>query len=338
MKATRTSIGRAVDQPVASVRFYLFYGQDEAQSRDLARRLLEALGATKYVLAPSALKSDPAMLVDEAGAMSLFGGKRLIWIEPATRDIEDGVAALLSMPAVESPVVAIGGMLPRSSALIKIAESSQEALAFQTWLPDSAEAARIVSDLGRRFGLRISPSVAQRIADSSANDQAIAAQELQKFALYLGASPEAPKELDCGAVDEVGAGFGEGDFLRLADLALVGEIGELAEELAQLPAGGSEAIPVIRSLQRRILMLAPARARIERGERLGAVMTSFGKVLFSKEKSKVERMLAKWTAADLATVGERAGRLERSLMFTKVPDREALGEELLAIARKARSL
>ncbi|HVI05350.1 MAG TPA: DNA polymerase III subunit delta [Sphingomicrobium sp.] len=338
MKATRTSIGRAVDQPVPSVRFYLFYGQDEAQSRDLARRLLEALGATKYVLAPSALKSDPAMLVDEAGAMSLFGGKRLIWIEPATRDIEDGVAAFLSMPAVESPVVAIGGMLPRSSALIKIAESSQQALAFQTWLPDSAEAARIVSDLGRRFGLRISPSVAQRIADSSANDQAIAAQELQKFALYLGASPEAPKELDYGAVDEVGAGFGEGDFLRLADLALVGEIGELAEELAQLPAGGSEAIPVIRSLQRRILMLAPARARIERGERLGAVMTSFGKVLFSKEKSKVERMLAKWTAADLATVGERAGRLERSLMFTKVPDQEALGEELLAIARKARSL
>ena len=27
--------------------------------------------------------------------MSLFGGKRLIWIEPATKDIEEGVVALL---------------------------------------------------------------------------------------------------------------------------------------------------------------------------------------------------------------------------------------------------
>jgi DNA polymerase-3 subunit delta len=105
-----------------------------------------------------------------------------------------------------------------------------------------------------------------------------------------------------------------------------------------LPAGGSEAIPVVRSLQRRLLMLAPARVRIERGERVDAVMASFGRALFFKEKSKVQRMLSKWSAADLATVAERAGKLERSLMFTAAPDREALGEELLAIARKARSL
>jgi hypothetical protein len=49
-------------------------------------------------------------------------------------------------------------------------------------------------------------------------------------------------------------------------------------------------------------------------------------------------MLSKWSAADLATIAERAGKLERSLMFTPAPDREALGEELLAIARRARSL
>jgi len=37
------------------------------------------------------------------------------------------------------------------------------------------------------------------------------------------------------------------------------------------------------------------------------------------------------------TAADRAGRLERSLMFGPAPDRESLGEELLAIARKARS-
>jgi hypothetical protein len=49
-------------------------------------------------------------------------------------------------------------------------------------------------------------------------------------------------------------------------------------------------------------------------------------------------MLAKWSADNLATVAQRAGELERSLIFSPAPDREALGEELLAIARKARSL
>jgi DNA polymerase-3 subunit delta len=338
VKATKGNIGRAVDQPGADVRLYLFHGPDEAQSRALATRLLEAFGATKFLVAAGAVKSDPALLADEAGAMSLFGGKRLIWIEPAGDEIAEGVAALLEAPAGESPVVAIAGALRKTSALLKIADSSPKALAFAAYVPEGQDAERMVIDVGRRFGLKISPPVAARLADSCGNDQAIVAQELQKLALYVDASPQAPKELDHGAIDAVGADSAEGDFQRLADLALGGEIDALADELARLPAGGSEAIPVVRSLQRRLLMLAPARARVERGERLDAVMTSLGKTLFWKDKTKVQRMLDKWSAEDLAIAAERAGKLERSLIFTAAPDREALGEELLAIARKARSL
>ena len=337
MKASKASIGRSVEQPTSSIRFYLFHGPDEAQSRALATRLLEALGATKFLIASGAVKSDPASLVDEAGAMSLFGGKRVVWIEPATKDIEEGVATLLEGPSLESPVVAIAGALTKTSALLKLAESSPEALAFAAYAPEGQDAERMVIDVGRRFGLKISPPVAARLADSAGNDQAIVAQELQKLALYVDASPHSPKELDHGAIDDVGAESSEGDFQRLADLALSGEIHELSDELARMPGGGSEAIPVVRSLQRRLLMLAPARARVERGERVDAVMTSLGRALFWKDKAKVQRMLSRWSAEDLATVAVRAGKLERSLMFTAAPDREALGEELLAIARKARS-
>ena len=337
MKATKASIGRSVDQPDAKVRFYLFHGPDEGQSRALAARLLQALDATKFIVAAGAIRSDPATLVDEASAMSLFGGKRAIWIEPATKDVEEGVAALLEAVAVESIVIGIAGALPRTSPLLKLAEASPLATAFASYAPEGQDAERMVVDLGRRFGLKVSASVAARVADSAGNDQAIVAQELQKFALYIGASPEAPRELDHDALDAVGAESAEGDFLRLADLAMTGDVDELADELARLTAGGSEGIPVIRSLQRRLLMLAPLRARIERGERAEAVMTSLGKSLFFKDQAKVRKMLTRWTAEGLATAAERVGRVERSLMFTPVPDREALGEELLAIARKARA-
>jgi DNA polymerase-3 subunit delta len=337
VKANKANIGRAADQPADNIRFYLFHGPDEGQSRALAARLLEALGAAKASVASGAVRSDPASLVDEAGAMSLFGGKRAIWIEPATKDIEQGVAALLEAAAVESVVIAIAGALPRTSALLKLAESSPLALAFAAYPPEGQDAERMVIDLGRRFGLKIRPPIAARLAAASGNDQAIVARELEKFAFYLGASTEAPRELDPDVIDAIGAESAEGDFQRLADLALSGEIDELADELSRLPSGGSEAIPVIRSLQRRLLMLAPLRARIERGERPDAVMTSMGKSLFFKDQAKVRRMLSRWTAEGLATAAERAGKLERSLMFTPVPDREALGEELLAIARKARS-
>jgi DNA polymerase-3 subunit delta len=235
-------------------------------------------------------------------------------------------------------VVAIAGQLTKTSALLKMAEASPMAVAYASYVPEGQDAERMVADLGRRYGLKISSPVAARLADACGNDQAIVAQELQKLALFVDASPHAPKELDHAAVDDVGAESSEGNFLRLADLALAGDMAELTDELSRMPAGGSEAIPVVRSLQRRLLMLAPLRARIERGENAGAVMTSLGRALFWKDKSKLERMLRKWSAENLATVAQRAGELERSLMFTPAPDREALGAELLAIARKARSL
>ena len=337
MKASKASVGRAVEQPDGQIRFYLFHGPDEAQSRGLGARLVEALKASRFLISAGSIKSDPASLADEAGAMNLFGGIRVVWIEPGGDDIIDGVQALLELPAAESPVVAIAGSLRKTSALLKLAEASPVALAFASYAPEGQDAERMVIDVGRRYGLKVSPPVAARIAASCGNDQAIVAQELQKLALYVDASPHTPKELDHEAVDAVGASA-EGDFLRLADLALGGAVAELADELARMPAAGSEAIPVVRSLQRRLLMLAPARARMERGERLDAVMTSLGRSLFWKDKPLVGQMLSKWSAEDLAKVSERAGKLERELMFSDAPGREALGEELLAIARRARSL
>jgi DNA polymerase-3 subunit delta len=335
MKASKGSIGRAVDQPRAQVRFYLFHGPDDAQSRALGERLVLALGATRFVVNASTVRSDPASLADEAGAMSLFGGKRVIWIEPAGDEIGDGVEALMEATAPESPVVAIAGVLRKTSALLKLAEGSDQAIAFASYAPEGADAERMVIDVGRRFGLKISPSLAAMIGESCGNDQAIVSQEIQKFALYTDATPQTPKELSPEAVDAVGAELGEGSVAGLADLALAGELQELADELARLPQS-SEAIPIVRALQRRLLMLAPARARIERGDSPDAVMTAMGKSLFWKDKKLIGRLLRLWDADGLATVAERAGRLERSLMFSPAPDQEALGEELLSIARAAR--
>ena len=335
MKASRGNVGRSVDQPESKVRFYLLHGPDEAQSRALGERLVAALGASRYLIAASSVKSDPATLGDEAGAMSLFGGKRVIWIEPAGDEIVAGVEALLEANSVESPVVAIAGVLRKTSALLKLAESSPSALAFAAYLPEGADAERMVIDVGRRVGLKISPPVAARIADSAENDQAIVFQELQKLALYLDAAPESPKELDSEAIDAVGAELSEGDVPRLADLALAGEMAELADQLALLPHG-AEGIPIVRALQRRLLQVAPARARMERGERPDAVMTSLGKSLFWKDKALVQRLLSLWDSRRLATISERAGKLEREMMFSPVPTQEALGEELLAIARAAK--
>ena len=337
MKLQKGSVGRTVDQPDPSIRFYLFCGSDESQSRGLAARLLTALGATKFALSSAEIKSNPGVLADEAAALSLFGEKKLIWIEPATNDIADGVQSLLAAASVESPAVAIAGALTKASALLKVAESAREAVAFTAYPLSDEDAIRSVAELGRRFGLKISAPVARRLAESCGNDQAIVTRELEKLALYVGADPHAPRELDADALDAVGVDSDEDEILRLGDMALAGDIAGLSNSVARLPPHGTEAIPAIRALQRRLLMLSPARAKVERGERIDAVMASLGKALFWKDKPLVEKMLRTWSASDLATIADRAGALERACMFSPAPERDSLGEELLTIARKARA-
>lgn len=333
MKAVKANLGRLLDQPDPAIRFYLFHGPDDAGSRALAERLLKGLAAEKFAMLGQSVKSDPASLADEAGAIALFGGKRALWIEPAGDEISDGVAALLDAPAGESSVVAVTGPLRKTSALLKLAESHPAALSHISYVPEGRDLERLVIDLSRDAGLRVAPQLAQRIASASAGNQAIAARELEKFALFLNASPASPRDLDQDTVDLLGADSAEADLMRLGDLALAGRMAELLDELARLPHGASEAIPILRALQRRLLMLAPLRARIERGERVSDVTTSLGKALFWKDKPLVERLLAAWSAERLAEAASRVATLERQIMLRPLADEAALGEILVTLAR-----
>ena len=336
MKAVKASLARTLDHPDPAVRFYLFYGPDESGSRAFAWQLLRGLGdAEKFIVLGQSIKSDPAALADEAGAMALFGGRRAIWIEPAGDEITEGVAALLDAPASESAVVAVAGPLRKTSSLLKLAEAHPAALSHCSYVPEGRDMERVVIDLARDAGLRVTPDLAQRIASEAGSNQAIAAQELEKFALFLGADRSAPRDLDHQTMDLLGADAAESDLMRLGDLALAGNMGELLEDLSRLPHGGSEAVPILRALQRRLLMLAPLRARIERGERLDGVMASMGKALFWKDKPLIQRLLSTWSAERLAEAAARVSALERQVMLTPVSGEAALGETLVTVARAA---
>ena len=336
MKAVKAQLSSALDRPDPAIRFYLFHGPDEAGSRALAIRLLKGLGdAEKFIVLGQAVRSDPATLADEAGAMALFGGPRAIWIEPAGDEIVEGVAALLDSAASESAVIALAGTLRKSSELLKLADSHAAALSHISWVPEGRDMERLVTDLARVEGLLLSPDMVQRLASAANNNQAIAARELEKFALFLGASPGHVRELDHATVDLLGADSAEGNLMRVGDLALAGQMDELLDELSRLPHGGSEAIPALRALQRRLLTIAPLRARVEQGEPVSDVLTSMGKALFWKDKPLVQRLLSNWSSERLAEAAARVAAVERQLVLSPIADDAALGQELVTIARAA---
>jgi DNA polymerase-3 subunit delta len=335
MRPAKGALGRALDRPDPATRFYLFYGQDEGQSRGHGERLLRGLDAEKSAVSAQAAKADPALLADEAAAIGLFGGKRALWVEPAGDEIAAAVEALLDAVNVESPVIAIAGALRKTSPLVKLAESDSKALAHISYNLDERDAERLVEELASAEGLRLAPGIAARIAAAAGNERGIIVQELTKIALYAGASPDSPRPVDRDILDEIGAGA-EGDWMRLGDLALSGELGRLSQEL-EASAADADPVAVLRALQRRLMMLAPISARVDRGARPHDAVTSAGRAVFWKDKELVARLVSLWDSKALERAFERSGALERRLMSTNPPPAaEAVEEELVAIALMAR--
>jgi DNA polymerase III subunit delta len=337
VKPEEARLRRAIDGPDPSIRLYLLYGPDDAGSRALADRLGAAMGAgaERIDLTAGMLKSDPARLADEAAAISLFGGKRWIRLDPATDDAAEAVQALLEAPAAGNPVTAIGGALRKDSKLVKLVQASATALSLQSYLPDAKEAGQIVVQLGRELGLLIRPDIAARIAAACANDRALMARELEKLALYLDAAPERPRPLEQETLDLVGAAMEEGDLTKLANAVFLGDMQATDAELARLASEGILDVPVLRALARRALQLAQLRAQMAQGESIDRVMETAGKAIFWKDQKPIRAQLQRWTPDALETALGRLAEAERQVKAPGYPGAALVEEEVLAISRHA---
>jgi DNA polymerase III subunit delta len=337
VKPAEAKLRRALDGADPAIRLYLLYGPDEAGSRALAARLGVAVGADaeRIDLTAAQLKGDPARLADEAAAISLFGGRRWIRLDPATDDALEAIGALLEAPAAGNPVAAIAGALRKDSKLVKLVEASSAALSHVSYLPEGRDADAVVVEGGRELGLMLRPDVAHRLALATGGDRALIGRELEKYALYLDAAPDRPKPLEHDALDALGAAMEEGDLSALTNAVFSGRPADADAELARLGSEGMEGIPVIRALGRRALQLAQLRSGMAQGESIDRVMETAGRAIFWKERDIIRGQLSRWTPETLATAVTRLGEAERQVKASGYPGHALVEEEVLAIARFA---
>lgn len=339
MKADRAQIDRALKAP-ADLRFFLFYGPDEAGSRALAKTVAANIGADaeRIDLSGSELKGDPARLADEAASISLFGGARYVMAEPVGDESLDAVEALLQAPAAGNPVILVAGALKPTSKLLKLALAAPDALAFASYVPDARDAGRVVAELGREFGLDLRADLARTVFDRAAGNRAVIAQELGKIALYLDAAPGRPAQVDDDVLGAIGAANEEGDLSRLVDSVTLGRADALRDELGRLASEGVDGIALLRAVMRRMTLLAGLRAEVERGSNVAAVMASRGKAIFWKEQKSVAAQLSRWRSDLIAKSMSRLLEAERQVKASGGLGVLAVDEELFAICRQAARL
>lgn len=339
MKANKAQLDNALKAP-SEARFFLFHGPDQAGSSALVKRLAEAAGADaeRVDLSGAELKADPARLTDESASISLFGGARYIVVEASGDEVLPAVEALMQAPTAGNPVAIVAGALKPASKLLKLAIADSNIVAYASYVPEGRDADRLVAEMARSEGLDVRPDVARHIAEASGGNRAIIAQELTKFALYLNAAPDRPREVDAETLDAVGAASEGGDMSRLVDSVAGGNLEMLQAELLRLSSEGVEGIPLIRAVLRRMTLLAKLRAEVERGNSVATAMASQGKAIFWKEKDAVAMQLSRWRADFLGKSMSRLLEAERQVKASGGLGPLAVDEELFTICRQAARL
>lgn len=333
MKASYQQVRQALDATGGDIRLFLLHGPDEAGAGELQAHLGKRLGADaeRVDLTPAQLKSQPGLLIDEAASLSLFGGARYIRVTGMADECLEAVTLLLDATRAGNPVVAIAPSLKPASKLLKLALASPRALAHACYVPSGEEAERLVRAIGAEHGLRLAGSVPRRLALAAGGDRALMTREIEKLALFVDAAPDRPREADEAALDAVGADVGEAESGAAADAVLGGRPDALGSELQRLATTGSQAIPLLRNLARRLVSLSEMRSEIDRGASADTVLQR----VFWRDRAEVGRSLRLWPLLAIDNALRQVRRAERDLLRPGTAGDVVAERALTAVAERA---
>ncbi|MDP7122793.1 MAG: DNA polymerase III subunit delta, partial [Alphaproteobacteria bacterium] len=230
MKIKPAQIAAFLDKPAAHLRAVLVYGPDGGLVRERVERLARTVLGDDLTdpfrcvtLYAETLAGDPVRLADEAAALSLTGGRRVVFIREAGDSLASVFKAFFSDLVGDSLVIAEAGELPKRSSLRKAFEDCPEAAALPCYTDEGAGLASVIEETLCDQGVIASRETVVYLSNSLGSDRSITRTELVKLALYVGDKGEV--ELDdaiaCTAdssalsLDDVAYAVGNGDVALL---------------------------------------------------------------------------------------------------------------------------
>lgn len=316
-----------------------FCGPDEAGASAAAQQLVALLAepGERVELTGAELRGDPARLGDEARSVSLFGEARHIWVrangEEALGALETLIATQDAGAGAACLVVVVATGATDKSRTAKLLEKRRDAAVAMFHVPDLPAVTQSVRALGDAAGLQLSGELAERIARAANLDVRLARSEVEKLALYLGASPQAPRRADAAAIDAVGAPCEDDGVAPLVDAVLGGDSERLGHELRRMRELSLNPVGTLLAFERRAALLAKIAANGSGRPPTEPDLRRLG--VYFKEIPGVLRQAAIWRGARLARLADRLVDLHRRLFADNQAAELLLSQGLTAIAREA---
>ena len=339
MKATNKDFKGLAPRAARQARVFFFCGPDEAGANDAAHTiagLLEDPGE-RIDLAGAELKRDPVKLGDEARSTSLFGESRHIWVRATGDEVHDAVQTLVEGEVEGCPVLIVATGATDKSRTAKLLAARDDALVAMFWPPDLRSVTGTVRDMADAAGVTLGGDLAERIARAAALDTRLAQSEVTKLALYLDASPQAPRRADAEALDAIGARTEDDGFAALVSAVLGGEVGKVGAELKRMRELGLSPVGVLLAFERRAAQLAQIAAKVgPRGDVQVVLKAEVqARRVFWKDERELGVQLRRWRGKRLARLVDKLVELHRALLANSQNAELLLAQGLTEIARAA---
>ena len=213
-------------RPPRGLKLTLLHGPEGDLVSERARRLVPTLvddvaDPFQVVrLAAEALSKDPGLLADEASAISMFGGKRVLWIDAGGRDLSTLIAGVADTLPADTSIVVEADTLRKGAPLRTLFETRPDAAAIECYAPPPASVGQMVDTEARSAGIAIAPEVREHLVGVLMSEPATARTEIAKLLLFV----RDKGRLESADIDALAAGGGVTPADQLVDLALAGDL------------------------------------------------------------------------------------------------------------------
>ena len=183
-------VSRFVESGARTASIVLVFGPDEGLVRARVRGICKAVLGAGYdqmqlvEFDADELNADPARLLDEANAISMFGGRRAIVVRHAGKLSKAAWQPLLEVPPIDSAIILQADDLAKTSPLRGAIETSNGFHAIACYPPSAADLQAVIDDKLRRAGLSITPVARAALAGLLGSDFALSEGEIDKLILY----------------------------------------------------------------------------------------------------------------------------------------------------------
>ena len=329
---------RYVSNPPKGLMIALVYGPDAGLVQERAEKLLKSVVPdltdpfNVSDLNEATVLEDPARLADEAAAISMMGGRRVVRLRGAGNDLADIVESLLDDPKGDALVVIEAGDLAKTGALRKLFDDHKKAAAIQCY-PDSVrDLGDVVRDALRAEGISIQPDALEDAVSRLGSDRGVTRREIEKLVLYMHGRKQV-------ALEDVRAIMGDEAEARsesACDAAGSGDLASLDRELERLWASDTQPAQVLRSAMGHFQKLLQARQSSARGESIDMVMKRLRPPVHFSRATSFRNQAQRWNSDKLGEALDMLLEAEVLSRTTAVPAEAVTGRALMNIAAMAK--